>query len=150
MTTAPTTQRTPGPAAAKGARPKRTPLSHVEDVSIVRGRRQLRGYYPSSRRNVADHATDVLDDGTVLGCTCPGYGDGCWHTDTEGAQAIVVRFHYDRWYMDTTDALVARDAELRDFIAPHAWDQREEDAARLELTAVGDVLGERAAKREAA
>lgn len=99
----------------------------------VRGRHLLTGTYASSRPGVAPHTTEGRDDGTVLGCSCPGYlGHGhCHHGDN-----LALDWFAATWAGRSLAALEARTADLLHYLR-FALDPADEAAVRIELTAIG-------------
>lgn len=110
----------------------------LEAVGPIGGRLLLTATYASSRANVKDHTTEGRDDGSVIGCECPGYlGHGhCWHTDR-----LALDWFAWKWQGATLARLVECDRSLRHWLAlgPDAAD---EAAARIELSVVGDLINE--------
>lgn len=126
-------------------RPKHTPPLTIA-ADLLRGRLHLTATYASSRKHVAPHTTKGKDDGTVESCTCEGWMAHlhCWHGDS-----VALDYFRWKWAATTLADLQRRDAELRHWLGlgPDAAD---EAAARIELTVVGDAIGERTAEQEAA
>ncbi|MBP9898923.1 MAG: hypothetical protein KBF28_11160 [Gemmatimonadales bacterium] len=118
------------------------------DSTLIRGRLHLTATYASSRANVPPHTTEGRDDGTVIGCTCPGYQTynrgHCRHTDS-----LALDYFRWKWHGAPLARLVECDRNLRHWLSlgPDAAD---EAAARIELTVIGDYIGERTADQAAA
>jgi hypothetical protein len=138
----------PTPTAAPSAarkRSKRVPPLSIEEVGIIKGRRDLRAVYPSLSVSTT-HTTSGTDDGRITQCTCLGWQTHgkCWHADS-----LVDDFWRAHWGTDTLAALVWREGELLHWLSLGP-DESDESAARLELTTIGDLIGARTAEQEAA
>jgi len=123
-----------------------TPPLTIEDTGIIRGRQHIRATYASKRAGESPHTTEGRDDGTIIGCCCPGYRSTghCWH-----GTHLALDWFAARWADATLPALAVRDASLRHYLSLGP-ERAEEDAARIELTAIGDIIGARLAESEAA
>lgn len=124
---------------------QRVPPIHTEDTGIVRGRRDLRGYYRSSTGKTI-HVTSGHDDGTLTKCTCTGWEvhGKCWH-----AAALVDDWWRARWGGESLDTLRWREGEIWHYLGLGP-DEAETNALRLELTTIGDLVLARLEDQEAA
>jgi len=125
---------------------KRVPPLSITDTGSYRGRLQLRGVYPSASGG-DDNITSGHDDGTTTGCTCLGYQHTgkCWHLT-----ALAEDYWRARWEDAKGAEREERERWLRHFIASGAGDEGDMDAARLELGALGDLVGDLTRTQEAA
>lgn len=126
---------------------KATPTPPITiEFTQARDRLLITATYASSRANVPPHTTEGRDDGTVIGCTCRGYGEHlhCWHTDS-----VALDYFRWKWHGAPLARLVECDRNLRHWLSlgPDAAD---EAAARIELTVIGDYIGELTRTKRAA
>lgn len=128
---------------------KATPTPPITiEFTQARDRLLITATYASSRANVPPHTTEGRDDGTVIGCTCPGYQTynrgHCRHTDS-----LALDYFRWKWHGATLARLVECDRNLRHWLSlgPDAAD---ENAARIELTVIGEEIWERTLPAEVA
>lgn len=125
---------------------KYTPPIEIEAVGPIRGRLHLTARYVSSRSESVIYTTKGKDDGTPESCDCPAgkHRGACRHLDN-----LALDYFRWKWHGAPLDRLVECDRNLRHWLSlgPDAAD---EAAARIELTVIGDYIGERTADQAAA